>query len=103
MSFAPNKVATVSIVVAATTANVQMLATGTTGTTGVRVMNNGSATVWVNFGDNTVTATVPSGATAGSIPVGPGAAVDLIVTGTHAAAIAAGATGSVYFTPGVIV
>ncbi len=67
----------------------------------VRVMNNGSATVWVEFGDVTATASLTA-----SYPVGPG--VTEIVTPTwanngatlYAAAIAAGTTGKVYFTPG---
>ena len=33
----------------------------------IRIMNNGTATVWVDFGDGTVTAALASG-----IPVGPG-------------------------------
>lgn len=100
MAFAPMKAATVSIAVAAATGNVQVLPTGTSGTYTVRVMNSGSATAWVAFGDNTVAATIPSGSTAGSLPIGPGLSLELIVTGNYAAAIAAGATGSIYFTPG---
>lgn len=65
----------------------------------VRIMNNGTATVWVNFGATGVTA-----ALATSIPVGPGVTEVLTapenLTATFVAAIAAGSTGSIYFTPG---
>lgn len=65
----------------------------------IRIMNNGTATVWVNFGDGTVTASMTTG-----MPIGPGS-VEVVeapeITGTlNAAAIAAAATGIVYFTPG---
>ena len=66
----------------------------------VAVLNDGTATVWVNFGDVTVVATlansapVRSGDTRGfSIPPG-------IVSEPYMAAIAAGATGKIYGTPG---
>lgn len=65
----------------------------------IRVMNNGSATAWITFGKSDVAATMAAG-----IPVGPGvtevldiAEYDLV---THVAAIAAGSTGRIYFTPG---
>lgn len=66
----------------------------------VRVMNNGTATVWIEFGDVTVTATTTTG-----LPVGPGTTEVLRFRNDsgaplYAAAIAAGATGRVYFTPG---
>lgn len=65
----------------------------------VRIMNNGTATVWVNFGDVTVTATTTT-----SFPVGPGVTEVLSVSSVggalYASAIAAGATGIIYFTPG---
>jgi hypothetical protein len=66
----------------------------------VRIVNNGTATVWLNSGDVTVTATTTTG-----FPVGPG--VHEVLTFSpgangdlYIAAIAAGATGIVYFTPG---
>jgi hypothetical protein len=65
-------------------------------------MNNGSATVWVGFGDSNVTASLTA-----DIPIGPGQerVFEGINNGAaggdlYAAAIAAGATGKVYFTPG---
>lgn len=65
----------------------------------VRVMNNGTATAWINFG---VTGTLAAVAT--TIPVGPGVTEVLRVgpkTGAvFAQAIAAGPTGKIYFTPG---
>lgn len=63
----------------------------------VRIVNNGSATAWVTFGDSTVTASLTS-----AMPVGPGAHEVLTVPNgtTHVAAIAAAATGKIYFTPG---
>jgi hypothetical protein len=65
----------------------------------VRVFNNGTATAWIEFGVTGLAAEAANG-----IPIGPG------VTEVHrtypaggalfAAAIAAGSTGDVYFTPG---
>jgi hypothetical protein len=71
----------------------------------IRIMNNGTATVWVEFGDSAVTSSLTSG-----FPVGPG--VTEVVRGSfkgaapatpdlYVAVIAAGATGKIYFTPGV--
>lgn len=58
-------------------------------------MNNGTATVWIEFGGTSVAATLAS-----SIPIGPGVTEVLSVSGTYVAAIAAGSTGKIYFTPG---
>lgn len=86
--------ATVNIDVAAASARVALGNVG--GPTQVRVMNNGTATVWVKFGDGTVTATLAAG-----MPVGPGVTEVVTIAGeTNVAAIAAGATGKIYFTPG---
>jgi hypothetical protein len=92
--FRPADGSTVSINVAATTANVQVSAS--TGVQQVRIMNNGTATVWIRFGtDNTVAATTSH------MPVGPGTTEVLSHQGPlWVAAIAAGATGLIYFTPG---
>jgi hypothetical protein len=63
----------------------------------VRVMNNGTATAWIAFGSGSATAALASG-----IPVGAGA-TEVFTTPANAdfvAAIAAGATGKIYFTPG---
>lgn len=66
----------------------------------VRIMNNGTATVWISGGDVTVTASTTT-----SAPVGPG--VHEVLTFSpgkdgklYVAAIAAGATGRIYFTEG---
>lgn len=66
----------------------------------VRVMNDGTATVWIQGGDSTVTAS-----TSTSLPIGPG--VHEVMTFSPGqngqlwiAAIAAGSTGSIYFTEG---
>lgn len=66
----------------------------------IRVMNNGTATVWVDFGPVAIVA-----ALATSMPVGPGV-TEVLRDNTndgsplYAAAIAAGSTGKIYFTPG---
>lgn len=67
----------------------------------IRFMNNGTATVWIKFGDVTVTAD-----TTNDIPVAPGYTGGFtIIPPTsgplYVAAIAAASTGIIYFTPGV--
>lgn len=88
----PTGGATVNIDVAAASANVA-LSSGEQ----VWICNDGTATAWLKFGnDNTVAATLAAG-----FPIKSG--VDVVLTlppgTTHVAAIAAGATGKVYFTP----
>ena len=62
----------------------------------VRVVNNGTATVWIAFGDVTVTASLTT-----SMPIGPGVIEVLRLSNAgYVAAIAAGSTGKIYFTPG---
>lgn len=67
----------------------------------VRVMNNGSATVWCRLGASGITVSGSNG-----FPVAPGATEVVSIPGSlasadvYAAVIAAGATGSIYFTPG---
>jgi hypothetical protein len=95
--FAPRPGATVNIDVASTTANVQVTTEAVP--CQVRVMNNGTATAWIRFGtDNTVAATL-----AASVPVGPNGTEVFTTKGgpVWVAAIAAGSTGKIYFTPGV--
>lgn len=97
--FAPTGDDTAQITVGAATARVKI--GDVVGEIQVRVMNNGTATAWIKFGDVTVTAD-----TTNDIPVGPGAtaifSIPPIAGGAlYAAAIAAGATGIIYFTPGV--
>ncbi len=67
----------------------------------VRVMNNGTATVWIEIRAEATAAVLAS-----SIPVGPGVH-EIIEIGNlsdapniYCSAIAAGATGKIYFTPG---
>lgn len=92
-AFVPSS-ATVNIDVSSSTGSIAL---GPSHPGQVRVMNNGTATVWCQFGGSTVTAT-----TAAGWPVGPSVTEVLSVpTGfTHVAAIAAGSTGKIYFTPG---
>lgn len=96
MAFMPIHNATVNIVVGAASANVLIGSP-----THVRIMNNGTATAWVALGASGLTTTLAAG-----IPVGPGLAVEIAVPPSlvnapvYGAAIAAGATGTVYFTPG---
>lgn len=63
----------------------------------VRVENDGSATVWIRAGDSTVTATTSN------IPI-PSGDIEVFTFNPkgplYIAAIAAGSTGKVYFTPG---
>lgn len=96
--FTPEPAATANISVSASSQNVALGIPR--GPRQVRVMNNGTATAWVNFGLAGVTAAVATG-----IPIGPGVTEVLTLPDfggpAFAAAIAAGATGSIYFTPGV--
>ncbi len=64
-------------------------------------MNDGTATVWIEFGGSTVAAALATSMAVGAgvtevfeFDVGLGQPV-------YAAAIAAGATGKIYFTPGI--
>lgn len=86
---------TVNINVSAASQNVQV--TTGSGLGQIRIMNDGSATVWIRFGTtNSVTAT-----TTADIPIGAGAAELMSHQGpVYVAAIAAGATGKIYFSPG---
>lgn len=96
-AFRPTPAATVNIDVSGSSQRVLITADSCNA---IRVMNNGTATAWIGFGDVTVTSAVATG-----MPVGPGR--DYIFRFTnksgsalYATAIAAGATGKIYFTPG---
>ncbi len=90
--FQGNTAATVNIDVSSSSQRVQI----PNNNSSVRVMNNGTATVWIAFGDVTVTASLATG-----IPVGPGVTEVLrLPNASYVAAIAAGSTGKIYFTPG---
>jgi hypothetical protein len=67
----------------------------------VRVKNSGTADAFIAFGSSTIAAT-----TTLDMPVGPGVTEVFTVSSNngaplYAAAIAAGSTGKIYFTPGV--
>lgn len=66
----------------------------------VRIMNDGTATIWVAFGNSSAV----SSSTTANLPIAAGATEVLTAAigdgPLYAAAIAAGATGKVYFTPG---
>ena len=95
-AFAPSPGRTVNVDVSSSS---QAVPLGLAGPGQIRVMNDGSATVWLNWGLSGVTAT-----TAAGMPIGPG--VHEVITirnfgaATYMAAIAAGSTGKIYFTPG---
>lgn len=96
--FAPTGDDTAFIDVGAATARVKL--GDINGRLQVRFYNSGTAPVWIKFGDVTVTAD-----TANDIPIAPGLTggftVPPIAGGAlYVAAIAAGATGKIYFTPG---
>jgi hypothetical protein len=96
-AFRPTPAATVNIDVASTTGRVLITADSCNA---IRVMNNGTATAWIGFGDITATAAIATG-----MPVGPGVTEILRFTNKsgaalYATAIAAASTGKIYFTPG---
>lgn len=97
-AFKPVSGGTVNIDVSSSSQRVQVYAER--GPITIRIMNNGTATVWLNYGDSSATATTTAG-----FPVGPGVTealtIDNVGSGPlYIAAIAAGATGKIYFTPG---
>lgn len=97
-SFKPADGCTKSINVGAASARVAM--TFCAGDQAIRIHNAGTATVWIKGGGSTVAAVA-----ADDIPIGPGATEVLTFSVPNAgtlymAAIAAGATGYIYFTPG---
>lgn len=99
--FTPKAQGTVSITSAVTTARVAL--TKPAASMQIRVKNIDTTNVaFINFGDVTVVATVPAGATPGSFPIGPGETAGFSVPEgtTHAAAICTAGTPIVYFTPG---
>lgn len=85
---------TVNIDVSSSSASVTIDADG--GSSAVRVFNNGTTTVWIKFSDTAS----PTAALATGIPIGPGVTEIYGVNAAYVAAIAAGSTGKIYFTPG---
>lgn len=68
-----------------------------------RIKNTDSTNVvFVDFGISTITAAIPTGATPGGMPIGPGETIGISPpsTWTHMAVIAAAGTPTVYVTPG---
>lgn len=99
--FTPETQATVTITSGTSTGRVAL--TVKANATSVRVKNIDATNIaYVNFGDSTVTATLPSGATGGSVPIGAGetAGFSLPPGTTHAASICSAGTPVVFFTPG---
>jgi hypothetical protein len=69
----------------------------------VEISNDGPDAVFVTFGNSSIDATVPNGATGGSYPVlaGQSKMVSPAANSTHAAAIcASGKTATVWLSPG---
>lgn len=98
LAFSPIAAGTVNIDVSASSAQVALGAGN--GPCPIRIMNNGTATVWVKFGATGITASLTA-----DFPVGPGVTEVLMAppstSALYVAAIAAGATGKIYFTPGL--
>lgn len=97
-SFEPRDDAQAEIDVSGTSQKVQIAPDH--GEVNIRVHNDGTATVWVRFGiEASLTASTTTGISipAGSVEV---LRVRKLSGPAFAAAIAAGATGKVYFTPG---
>jgi len=96
--FQPDAKATVQATAAVSSARVALGGTGPQ----VRVNNTGTVDAFVEFGDSTVAATVPSGATAGSLRVAAGTVeiFTLSQSFTNAAAITSASTSVVEFTRG---
>jgi hypothetical protein len=106
-SFAPagaGSSSTVSLAATQTSGNVQLSGVAT-GQSQCEIQNKDTANwAYVAFGkDNTVTATVPNGATGGSYAVGPGQS-KIVTVGTNALFAAAicdsGKTATLFFTVG---
>lgn len=105
-SFHPNGAATVSISATTASASVALVSVPDNGPFQVRIFNAGASTVFVSRGGSSAAATVPSGATAGSLPL-PSGAVEVLTfdnttahPATYVAAITASGTATVYFTTG---
>ena len=98
-AFAATDNATVSISVGAASANV-LVAGGDVGRINVLVTNLGTAAAWIRSGGSAVAASLTK-----DIPIPAGSAQVLTFrapagSSLYIAAIAAAATGSIYFTPG---
>jgi hypothetical protein len=98
--FTPKSTGTTSITSAVTSARVALVPSGQHQLAIYNADTSNSA--FVEFGDSTVAATVPNGATPGSMPIGPGQIRGITIAPgvTHAASICSAGTPIVYFTPG---
>lgn len=96
-AFTPDPAATVKLAATTTTGRVQFTAaTRVSPDASVRLYNDGSTPVFVEFGGSTVTAALASG-----MPVPPGGAETFNPRGgTHVAGITAAGTADLYATPG---
>lgn len=98
--FRPTPSGTLNVAVAASSTSPLKLTGDQDGPTTIRVMNDGSATAWIEFGGSAVTASLTT-----SFPV-PTKGVEKFTVqamsagGVWVATIAAGATGNVYFSLG---
>lgn len=98
--FTPKTVGTVSITSGVASANVALVPSGAFQ---VRVKNiDATNAAFIAFGDASVAAVVPAGATPGSVPIGPGETAGFSIPPgtTHVASICTAGTPIVYFTPG---
>lgn len=94
ISFRPRG-ATVPITVSASSSAETLIAAQQV-TQSVRVMNDGTATVWVKFGPSGMGAAT----TTADMPVASGACEVFTTRDAYVRVIAAGSTGIIYFTPG---
>jgi hypothetical protein len=98
--FTPKSTGTTSITSAVTSARVALVPSNSRQ---LAVSNSDTSNIaYVEFGDSTVAATVPSGATPGSMPILPGQTRGITIGAnvTHAASICSAGTPIVFFTPG---
>jgi hypothetical protein len=98
--FAPGSTAGTSLLAVTTTSARVAAKTSATYVKRIRIYNAGSVDAFVEFGDATVTATVPVGGTPGSMPVPAGAVEVLTCAQSDVAAICASGTTTLYITPG---
>lgn len=66
----------------------------------VRIVNTGTTPAFVEFGESSITATIPSGTATGSMPILGGSQVILRARNNFVAAIVSAGTATLYITPG---
>lgn len=99
--FTPNPTKTLAYASTVATATAALPVTANLGQ--LRIKNTDTTNIaFINFGDSNVTATIPTGTTPGSMPVGPGETIGITRSAdwTHMAVIAGAGTPTVYVTPG---